>query len=191
MKKKLNSKLIATTGLLLAIEIIFQLLVILVPGTVNINLSLIPVTLGAILFGPIVGGFLGFMNGVIVLCSPNTVNVFMAINVGGTVLTCLTKVMIAGIVAGFIAKWLKNKKPLVGSILASITVPVINTLLFSLYCYFFFKGHISGLDSYAAIFTSLIGINFAIEIAINLAVVPLLIKIIGHLYPNGFDYHKN
>ena len=52
------------TAILLAIEIVFQVIgnYITFPGGVSINLSLIPVALGAILFGPLSGAFLGLMN---------------------------------------------------------------------------------------------------------------------------------
>lgn len=181
--KKINARIIATTGLLLAVEIILQLLGILIPGTVNINLSLIPVTIGAIMFGPLVGGFLGFMNGIVVLCSPNTISLFMSISPGGTVLTCLTKCLLAGVAAGFIMKPFKNKNQIIGSVLASIAVPLLNTLIFSIYCYLFFMPGLGsmGVTSYATIFTIFIGINFLFEIIINVVITPILTKVLFQL----------
>ena len=184
MKKRINSRTIATTGLLLAVEIILQLLTIIIPGFVNINLSLIPITLGAIMFGPIVGGFLGFMSGVIVLCSPNTIQMFMQISPVATVFTCLTKTLIAGVVVGFTSKLLK-KYPIANGITGAILVPLLNTFIFSLFCFFCFKDGLIQqgfkLDSYGSIFTVLIGINFLFEILINVLIVPLLYKVILHL----------
>lgn len=186
-KRKINTRMIASTGLLLAVEIILQVLSFIVPGTVNINLSLIPITIGAVMFGPIVGGFLGLVNGVIILCSPNTISVFMAINPGATVLTCLTKALLAGILAGFASKLLKNN--LIGSIVASIIVPVINTLMFAMYCYFFFKDGLK-IESFAAIFTVLIGVNFLFEIVINVVIVPILARVLHQLRKNEVNNSK-
>ena len=129
--QRINSRMIASTGILLAIEILLQLLSILIPGTINVNLSLIPIAFGAILYGPLVGGFLGFASGVVILCSPNTLSVFMSINPLATVFTCLTKTLIAGIVAGFVMKLFKKNNDLVGAVLSSILVPLLNTAIFA------------------------------------------------------------
>ena len=54
---------ITGVAILLAIEIVLQAIGnYITPSAVSINLSLIPVALGAILFGPLSGAFLGLMN---------------------------------------------------------------------------------------------------------------------------------
>lgn len=182
-RKFFNTRMIATTGILLAVQILLQVvLMFIIPTPVNMNLGLIPIVLGAILYGPIVGGFLGFTSGVIVLLSPNTNDLFLAINPVATVFTCLLKTLLAGVLAGFIFNALKKKNNFLGSILASITVPLVNTMVFAIFCYFFFKDGLLArgfnVPTFGAIFTVLIGINFIVEILTTTVIGPSLYKII-------------
>lgn len=179
MKNKFfTTKLITTTAILLAIEIICQLLTMVIPTTVNLNLSLIPIVIGAMLYGPVVGGFLGFACGVIILLSPNTVTLFMSISPVATIFTCLLKTCLAGVTAGFVYKALEKKNSMLGSILASILVPVINTLIFCIFTYFFFKEGL-GLPDFGSIITAFIGLNFLFEVVTTTVVGPTLIKVIS------------
>ena len=99
----------------------------------------------------------------------------------GTVVACLLKTTLAGLVAGYIFKLFKNKNPLVGIILASILVPVINTGIFSAICLIFFRPILAGGagdESFASVMTFLlvgfIGWNFLIEIATTVVVSTIL-----------------
>ena len=171
MNKRITTQQIVGTGLLLALEIIFQIIGnYLQFGPVNINLSLVAIVLAAVLYGPLSGAILGFFNGIIVLFSPSTIALFMPISPIGTVLACLLKCTLAGLIAGFVFKLFKNKNNIVGLILVSILVPVINTGIFSLLCLLFFRPFLeSGVsEAYpnigAFLIFGVIGINFLIEI---------------------------
>lgn len=191
-KKFFNTKMIASTGILLGVEIVLQVIGNYIqPGFANINLSLIPICLGAILYGPIVGGLLGLVCGVMVLISPSTISVFFAVSPIGTVLACLLKTTLAGIIAGFMFKAFKNKNTLVGSVLVSIAVPVINTGVFALFTAIFFTPILdnmvaSGMFANAALalFLGMIGLNFILEIVSTTILTPSLYKIIEHQSPN-------
>ena len=112
MNKRITTQQIVGTGLLLALEIIFQIVGnYLQFGPVNINLSLVTIVLGAVLYGPLSGAILGFFNGIITLFSPTTIALFMPVSAVGTVLACLLKCTLAGLLAGFIYRLFKNKKP--------------------------------------------------------------------------------
>ena len=186
-KRFFNTRMIATTGILLAIEIVIQILgnyIVIPGGFANLNFSLIIIALGAILYGPIVGGFLGLVSGALTLFSPSTISVFFSISPVGTVLACLLKTTIAGVVAGLASNLLKKKNDLLASILASIIVPILNTGIFALFCILFFKPLLSSInpDSMAAaLFLVLIGFNFLLEIIITVIVVPSLYKIVLHV----------
>ena len=179
--------MIATTGILLAIEIVLQILgnyIVIPGGFANLNFSLIIIALGAIMYGPIVGGFLGFVSGTLTLFAPSTISYFFSVSPVGTVLACLLKTTLAGVVSGFIANALKKNHDTLGSILASIAVPVINTGIFALFCILFFKSRLVEINSNniaAALFLGMIGFNFIIEIIITLIVVPSLYKIVLHV----------
>lgn len=183
-KKFFTTKMIATTGVLLGVEIVLQLIgnyVVIPGGFANLNFSLIIITLGAILYGPIVGGFLGLVSGALTLISPSTMSYFFVVSPIGTILACLLKTTIAGIVAGFIFNALKNKNDLLGSILASLSAPILNTGIFAIFCVIFFKQRLLEINPNnisAALFLGLIGINFIFEIIVNIAIVPALYKIV-------------
>ena len=177
MNKRITTQQIVGTGLLLALEIIFQIIGnYLQIGPVNINLSLVTVVLGAVLYGPLSGAVLGFFNGLIVLLSPSTIAIFMPISPIGTVIACLLKCTIAGLVAGLLFKLFKNKNNLIGLIIASLLVPIINTGIFSIVCLLFFRPFLeSGVSEAfpnigAFLIFGVIGINFIVEI-ISTAVI--------------------
>ena len=175
---------IVALGLLIAVTVALQAVSIIIPTPVNMNLSLIPITIAAILYGPIAGGIIGLVSGVMVLVSPNTVTVFMAISPVATVFACLTKTAIAGVVAGLVAKLCEKKdKKVLGSILASILVPLINTGIFVIFCVCWFMEGL-GLTSFGMIFTALIGVNFLIEIVINVVICPTLNNVLQQIQHN-------
>ena len=187
-RKYFTTKMIATTGLLTGIEIILQIIGNYInPGFANINLSLIPIAIGAIMYGPLVGGFLGLVCGVMVLISPSTIQVFFSISPIGTILACLLKTTLAGILAGLIMKLFKEEKKIYGAILASIIVPVVNTGIFVIFTIIFFMPLLQSLvDSAsfpnigAALFLGLIGVNFILEIISTTILTPSLFKIVEH-----------
>ena len=183
-KRHFNTRMIATTGMLLALEIVLQIIgnyVVIPGGFANLNFSLIFIALGAILYGPIVGGLLGLVSGILTLFSPSTMSVFFSISPAGTILACLLKTTVAGVVAGIISKLLKKNHDLLSSILASIVVPVLNTGIFALFTIIFFKPLLAGInpDSMAAaLFLGLIGFNFVFEVIVTVIVAPSLYKIL-------------
>ena len=170
--KLFTVKKITISGLLLALEIVFQFIGNYVAfGPVSINLSLIPIAVGAILYGPLVGGFLGFFNGLLVILAPATISIFMSISVWGTLLTCLLKCTIAGVVAGLVYKLFKKHK-IVGGIISSLLVPIINTGLFCLSCLTIFSSFLNeNVGSYDNIYVFLllgvVGWNFIFEISVT------------------------
>jgi len=186
---------ITGTGLLLSLSLILQIIGNLVSfGPVSINLCLIPVVLGAIIYGPWVGALLGFCNGIFVLFAPSTISVFWPISAWGTILVCLLKCTLAGLVAGFVYLPFKKNHQLVGSILASILVPVINTGLFALACMTFFRplleqyGSSGYATAYSFLFLGIIGWNFIFELGSSIILSPTVFKISGIIKKK---YNKN
>ena len=179
-----TTKNIVSLGLLIAATVALQAISIIIPTPVNMNLSLIPITIAAILYGPIAGGIIGLVSGVMVLVSPNTVTMFMAISPVATVFACLTKTMIAGVVAGLVAKLCYHfDKKILGAVLASILVPVVNTGIFVIFCLCWFMEGL-GLTSFGMIFTALIGVNFLIEVVMNVVICPTLNNVLQHVKHN-------
>ena len=175
MNKKISTKQIVQTGLFLAIEIIFQILGnYLQLGPVNINLSLIAVILAAVIVNPLSGAILGLFNGLLALVSPSTLAIFMPINPLGTVVICLLKCAIAGLVAGLVFNLLKKKNQILALVMASILVPVINTGIFCLGSLIFFRPFLeSGVGEAfpnigAFLIFGVIGWNFIFELLSSL-----------------------
>ena len=181
MKRKFDTKAIVVTGLLLALEIVLQTIGnYLQIGPANINLSLVPVVLAAVLCGPISGGILGFFNGLMALFSPSTLAIFVPIAPVATVFVCLLKCTLAGVAAGFIFDLMQKNNRLVALVLASAAVPVINTGLFALGSVLFFQDFLnSGVgeqfpNAGAFLIFGVIGFNFLIEVATTMIVSPSL-----------------
>ena len=110
MKHFFTTKTIAGLGMLTAMVVVLQLLSNYVQfGPVSITLALFPIAVGAMLFGPFGGLFLGLVDGVLVLLAPSTISVFFAYNPIGTMIVCLLKTGLAGLCAGFIFKLFQKK----------------------------------------------------------------------------------
>ena len=141
MKKSkfFSARNIAYLAVLLALVIVLQLIGTLIGnlGVTAPSLVLIPIVLGAILLGPVGGGFLGFAFGlVVVLAGVFGMDKFTFILFSDhpflTVLLCLVKGTAAGAVAGLLFKALRGKNENVAVVVASLSAPVVNTGLFIL-----------------------------------------------------------
>ena len=183
-KGSFSTKMIAATGVLTAIEIVLQIVGNFITiGPVSINLSLIPIALGAILYGPICGAFLGFINGLTVVFAPSTLAIFMPINPITTIILCLLKSTLAGLIAGLVYLPFRKKHQFVGSIISSMLVPVINTGLFAVGSIIFFRSFLEAVavgfpNIYAALFLAVIGWNFIFEFIVNTVLSPGLTRIV-------------
>lgn len=182
--KNIRTRTITGIAILLAIEILLQIIGnVWALGPVSINLSLIPIALGAIIFGPFAGAFLGLVNGVIVLLAPSTQAVFWQVTPLGTLLVCLLKCTIAGFISGLIFRLLNKKNKLIAVILASIVVPIINTGLFALGCFTVFKSIVESScengSIYTFVFLVFIGWNFVFEFSVTSILSPTVYKIVS------------
>ena len=187
MKKFLQTKAIVTTGLLLALMIVLQTIGnYLQIGPANINLSLVPVVLAGILCGPISAAILGFFNGIMAVLSPSTIAIFMPINPVATVLVCLLKCTLAGVISSLVYELLtkKNVPNTVGALIASPLVPIVNTGIFCIVCLLFFKPFLeSGVSEAfpttgAFLILGVVGINFIIELVSTIVIVTPLTAIL-------------
>ena len=181
--KKTNT--IVGLGLLTAIVIVLQALALTVRfGVFTITLVLAPIIVGAALYGWWAGAWLGFVFGVVVLCTD--AGAFLAVNVPGTIVTCILKGACAGIVAGIVYDFLAKKNRFLAVILAGIAAPVTNTGLFLLGCVLFFMDTINewaigaGYPSAGNfLIFGMVGLNFFVELVINLALSTAIVQIIG------------
>lgn len=184
LKMNNKTKTVVGVGLISAIVVVLQLLAAYLPVfPFTITLSLVPMLVGAALYGWWAGAWLGFVFGFMVLLT--NAGAFLAVNVLGTIITCLVKGMAAGAVAGLIYKALEKKNRLVATILAAFVEPFVNTGIFLLGCVLFFMDTINGWASalgFASAGSYLIfgmcGVNFLIELGVNLVLSPAIVHII-------------
>ncbi|MBP5198342.1 MAG: ECF transporter S component, partial [Lachnospiraceae bacterium] len=98
---KINTTKIVGIGLLTAIVVVLQALAVGIRfGAFTITLTLAPIIIGAALFGPLVGAWLGFVFSIVVLITDAAT--FLAISIPGTIVTVILKGTLAGLFAGLV-----------------------------------------------------------------------------------------
>ncbi|MBQ5318093.1 MAG: ECF transporter S component [Oscillospiraceae bacterium] len=177
-----KTRTLVGTGILTAIVIVLQTMASGIHiGQFSITLVLIPIVVGAALYGIKAGAWLGFVFGLITL---GDAALFLGINAVGTVITCILKGTLAGVAAGFVYKMLENKNRWVAVIAASLVCPIVNSGVFALGCYvFMYKGLqemvSDGGTVTSLIFITFIGVNFLIEVGINIVLDPAILRILN------------
>lgn len=182
----MKTRTITGLAILTALTIVLQIIGNFVPmGPVSITLALIPVAVGAMMYGPLAGAFLGLVMGSMTLFAPSTLAVFMPVSVGGTIATCLVKTTLAGLIVGFIFKLLYKKNFLLAVILTSVLLPILNTGFFVGFAFLFFISVMQDLAQKAGVvdwvsffFLVMIGWNFLLELTINSALSPALYRLL-------------
>ena len=179
--KNTSVRKITGVAILLALEIVLQTIGNLIPGEITVNLSLIPIALGAIVYGPVAGAFLGLCNGAMVLAAPDTLSFFWPSTPIGTLVTCLVKCTLAGAISGLVFKLFKGKHLYAGCLISSLLIPIINTGLFLVFCFTILRpaydANELGQNIATTIFTIPLLINFVIEFGSMLFLTPAILKI--------------
>ena len=183
--KKFSTSTIVGIGLLTAIVVVLQFVSMALRfGTFSITLTLVPIVVGAALYGWKTGAWLGFVFGVAVLLTGDAA-AFLTINIPGTIATVLVKGAAAGLCAGLVYRLVAKKNQVVAVLLSSITAPIVNTGIFLLGCRLFFFDTVqawgAGLgfeNTFIYMIVGLVGGNFLIELGVNLVLNPAILQII-------------
>ncbi len=183
MNNKTNK--IVGVGIFTAIVVVLQLLGSFIKfGTFSVSLVLIPIVVGAALYGIGAGAWLGLAFGVTVLASGDAAP-FLAVNPVGTVITVILKGVLAGLAAGAVYKLIEKKSVLGAAICSAITAPVVNTGSFLVGCVIFFMPTINEWAAAAGMenagkfmIVGLVGLNFIFELAVNLVLSSVIVKLI-------------
>lgn len=118
--KKVNTRTLAGLGLMTAIVIVLQLVGGAIRfGTFSISLVLLPIVVGAALYGRGAGAWLEFVFGAAVILSGDA-SAFLAVNVFGTLVTCLLKGALAGLCAGAVYKLFEKTNTVLATALAAV-----------------------------------------------------------------------
>ena len=135
--KFLTTQNIVYLAVLSALLVVFYLLGTVFKIVTNVNLTLIPIALGALILGVRGGLILGLISGLLTF-------IFGVVNIDPftnylfinhpliTFLICVLKITIAGVVSGVIFNLVKSKNEKLACFIASGIVPIINTGLFIL-----------------------------------------------------------
>lgn len=175
-----NAKInrMVSIAFLMALVLVMQMLSSVIPavGGFSISLVLIPIVMGAVLYGPGAGMILGatFSAIVIVNCvtgaDPGGAMVFQA-NPFLCIIVVLGKGILAGAAAGWMYKLLKGRNSHIAMLCAAIVCPLVNTGTFVICMMTFFKDVLAawagGGDIIAYVLTGLVLCNFVPEMIIN------------------------
>lgn len=196
---KQNQKILRMVemAMLIALVVVLQMISALIPpiaGAVSITLTLVPVVVGAILFGKKGGALLGFTFGLIVL-----INCISGLDVGGNILwnanpfltatICFVKGIAAGFVPATLYELVRGKGAQVGggrkyaaALVAALSAPIVNTGLFVCGMLLFFmetlRDWAGGTDVASYILIGLAGVNFLVEFCINIILTPAIVRIV-------------
>lgn len=174
----MNVRKMTGTALLMALVVVLQLLGGAIPpvGGFTISLVLIPIVMGAVLYGPATGALLGLTFGIVVVigCVTGT-------DVGGSmvfqanpllcILVVLGKGVLAGLASGWVYRLLKGHNRTLAMALAAAVCPVMNTGVFILCMAAFFMEVLAawaGGNVLGYVLSGLVLCNFVPELIINL-----------------------
>lgn len=182
--KKTNVRTLTGVAVLTAIVAVLQVLGTFIRfGPFAVSLVLIPIVVGAALYGKWAGAWLGFVFGVVVLLTDSAA--FLAVNVPGTILICLLKGALAGFCAGWVYSLLEKRGAVAAVIAAAIVCPVVNTGIFLIGCVLFFLPTVSGWAEALGfpsagnyLIFGLVGGNFLLEVLANVLLSPVIVRLI-------------
>ena len=182
MDKRISTRTLTIGAALTAIVLILQLMGAFIRlGPFSMSFVLVPIVVGAATCGTAVGTWLGLVFGVAVLISGDAAP-FLAVDVFGAVVTVLVKGALCGLVAGLIYNALKKINKTFAAVCAAIACPITNTGVFLAGCSVFFMdtlktwGQGGGFGDNVLLYmiVGLVGINFVIELGINIVLSPAI-----------------
>ncbi len=162
-------------------------------GPVQITLALTPIIIGAALYGVGAGTVLGFVFGLVTLVTGllgwDGGFVLTLLGYGdsiwfaiATVLLCFGKAVLAGYVGALVYRLFEGRSRLGAVIGSGIAAPIINTGVFALGMLTAFRtllGELSGgADAVKFLFVGMIGINFLVELGVNLVLAAVVTRVI-------------
>ena len=180
---------LAGMAIIIAIIVILQIISGAVKfGSFTITLTLVPIVIGAAIYGMAAGAVFGCAFGVVVLINCITAidpvgNILWLANPFFTTVLCLLKGAMAGFSASVIYKLFAKKSVYAGVISAAIICPITNTgiLILGLVLFYhdIFLAWAAGTNLFYFAIIGMTGINFLLEFAINLILSPMIARIIN------------
>ena len=182
-----NVKKMVALALLAALVVVLQTVASGIRvGPVPITLTLVPIVIGAILYGPAAGAGLGAIFGLVTAVAGLTgtdqgTQALIQASPFWTLATCFVKAASAGWISGLIYRALRKKQTL-GCILAAIAAPIVNTGVFLLAMTTVLRTSLEawagGTDMVYYIFVVLTGVNFLVEFGVNAVLSVAIARIV-------------
>lgn len=180
-------------GLLSGLIILLQMYVVIyLPGGLTLSLVLVPIVVGAVLYGQNAGALLGGVFGLVVtvMAIQGQLGPLTTMMVEYNAILTAAVCMLKGIAAGWMAGWVSHlfkKRRFIGVLLAAAAAPIANTGIFVLGMLTVFKGVMLdfagqiGMGGTSALYFAivvLVGVNFIIEFAANVILSPAIASIV-------------
>lgn len=186
-----KTKKLVGTAFLAAIIVVLQTVASGIKiGPFTPTLSLIPIVVGAIIYGEWAGAFLGLVFGIVVFISvlggaePMSTMMF-ELHPFLTAVVCLLKGALAGFIPGIAYKLIKNKDSLVATAIPALLAPITNTGIFTVFTLTVFLpvantfAEMLGFKNAGAfVLGAIIGTNFIGELLINAILTPIIARVI-------------
>lgn len=185
-------------GILTAIIVVLQVITTYFPTKpFAVTLALIPIVIGAAIFGPKAGAYLGgvFSVVVIIMC-------VIGADVGGAmvwnanpflcVLVCMLKGVAAGFVSGLLFRLVAKKNLITGTAVAAVVSPIVNTGIFYIGMLLFFREVLAlwsgGSDVLFFALSAMTSVNFLVELGVNIIVTPIIVAILKAIKKDNLIY---
>ncbi len=194
-----NMKVLTGTAVLTAVVLILQIALGAIQfGPFTITLTMVPIIVGAALYGWGTGAFLGAVFGIVVSVQVVTgaagafSTAMLELNPVATISVCIIKGLVAGLVAGLAAGVLGKKNLLLGVFVAAVLAPICNTGIFCIALVTIFR---SIAEQYAIateaasvaafVLAGVVGVNFVIELLVDVILAPVIVRIVQAVRKSG------
>ena len=182
--KKLDTKKLMYMSLLTAIVFVLQYISLFMRfATFSLTFVLTPIVVGVATCGVWAGAWLGLVFAVAVFVTGDAA-LFLQFNIPATIAVVILKGVLAGLASGAVYKLLEKINRYAAIFTAAVVAPIVNTGIFFIGCRLFFFEDIASYFNVEAekvtlfIITGIIGINFIIELLVNLILAPTVYRII-------------
>ncbi len=156
-------------------------------STFSLTFVLVPIVIGTAICGVYAGAWLGLVFALAVFATGDAA-LFLQFNILGTIVTVILKGVLSGLAAGIVYKILVRKNKYAAIVSSAITAPIVNSGVFFLGCLVFFYDSIAEYFKTESvvwfIIVGLIGVNFIIELALNLILSPAIYRILQITKPS-------
>jgi len=181
-----NTKKLTGLAIFTAIIVVLQFVGSFIKfGMFSISLVLVPIVVGAAIYGLAAGAYLGAVFGAVVLISGDA-SAFLTVSPIGTIVVVMLKGICAGYASGAVFRLLEKKSRSLAALASAIVCPVVNTGVFLLGCLVFFMPTITAWASAMGfggnvgryMILGLVGWNFVFELAADVVISHVILRLI-------------